>query len=105
MRYEWDDDKAESNLAKHGVAFSDVVRFDWSDVDEIDDKRFDYGETRTNVVGFLDGRLHVLLYTPRDGAKRLITLRKANPREVLRYERRRTEASAAGLRGKPGADG
>jgi uncharacterized DUF497 family protein len=105
MLYEWDDDKAAANLEKHGVSFHDVVRFDWSDVDEIDDKRFDYGETRTNVVGFLDGRLHVLLHTPRDGALRLISLRKANPREVRRYERRRTAAPAAGLRGEPGADG
>ncbi len=104
MRYEWDPDKAAANLAKHGVSFDDVLRFDWSDIDEIDDVRYDYGEIRINAVGFIDGRLHVLLYTPRDGAVRLISLRKANPREVRRYELRRQTEAPGGLRGKPGTD-
>ena len=50
MRFEWDDDKAEANYAKHGIPFELAVRvFD-------DPFRFDYGEERIITLGLIDSR-------------------------------------------------
>ena len=85
MLFDWDEGKAQSNLAKHGVAFTLVERFAWDNVIEIIDTRLDYGETRIVAYGEIDGRLHVLVYVPHETALRVISLRKANPREVRLY--------------------
>lgn len=50
-----------------------------------EDKRRNYGENRFITIGFLDGRMVVLVWTPRDGAYRIISMRKANEREKTRY--------------------
>jgi hypothetical protein len=39
------------------------------------------------VLGFIEDRLHSVVFTPRDGKPRVISLRKANKREVKRYEK------------------
>ena len=52
------------------------------------DNRFSYGEVRYQLIGRIEGRLYVLIYTPRHDAIRIISARKANPREVKRYENR-----------------
>ena len=49
------------------------------------DKRRDYGEERIITIGFLDGRMVVLVWTPRKGAHRIISMRKANEREKTLY--------------------
>ena len=86
IRYEWDNEKNSINKAKHGVSFEDAEQFDWeTSVSEIDD-RMDYGEIRINVLGLIDGRLHVLVYTPRPPNVRIIGLRRANDRERKFYD-------------------
>lgn len=50
-----------------------------------EDKRRDYGEERIITIGFLDGRMVVLVWTPRKGAHRIISMRKANEREKTLY--------------------
>jgi hypothetical protein len=78
---EWDAAKAEQNLAKHGVPFEHVARFDWGTAIEAEDTRYDYGETRIQALGMIDGRYHVLVYALRGDRIRVISLRKANRRE------------------------
>jgi hypothetical protein len=51
----------------------------------IEDRRFDYGETRFVAYAPIDGRLHVLWFTMRGSVLRAIGLRKANRRERVRY--------------------
>ena len=51
----------------------------------IADNRFDYGETRQIAFGFINNRLFVCVYADRGGDRRIISLRKANTREVRRY--------------------
>lgn len=51
------------------------------------DKRNDYGERRYCVLGSIEDRLHSVVFTPRQGKPRIISLRKANKREVKRYEK------------------
>lgn len=84
--FEWDDDKLRANLAKHGLDFGAIARFDWATATNQQDRRRDYGETRMLYVGRIDGRLHVVIVAPRDGALRIISLRKANKREIARWK-------------------
>lgn len=79
---EFDPLKDAVNRAKHGVSLSRAVDFDWSTAVIRPDPRGGYGESRFVATGLLDGRVHVLVYTPRDDRVRVIGLRKANQREV-----------------------
>lgn len=50
-----------------------------------EDDRFDYGETRLITIGFLKERMVIVVWTPRDGAAHVISMRKANDREQKAY--------------------
>lgn len=52
------------------------------------DERADYGETRYEAIGPLNGRLCVLVFTVRDETIRVISLRKASSREAKRHAAR-----------------
>ena len=58
--------------------------FDGDTITVVDD-RWDYGETRNITIGFLDGRMVLVVWTPRDDARRIISMRKANDREQQVY--------------------
>ena len=49
------------------------------------DNRFDYGEVRQVAFGRIRNRLFVCVFVDRAGERRLISLRKANKRELKRY--------------------
>ena len=83
--WDWDEPKRQANLAKHGVDFGAVAGFDWATAKIEPDLRNDYGEVRLRVTGLIGDRLHVLVYAPRGKDDRIISLRKANPREVDRW--------------------
>lgn len=87
MEFEWDPAKAALNAAKHGVPFDYAARVfgDPRLIDRID-RRKDYGEERRLVLGEVDGRLLFVSYTLRFGVVRLISARKANPRERRQYD-------------------
>ena len=87
MKFEWDERKNQSNLAKHGFDFADAFRlFDLPMVIEFDERE-GYGEDRWSGIGLLGGRVVVVVYTePDEETIRIISLRKA-----LSYERRRYE--------------
>ena len=85
---DWDDDKRQTNLARHGVDFALALLFDWSLATFEIDRRRDYGEFRIVATGPVLLRLHVLVYTLRGGDVRIISLRKANDREFDRWTSR-----------------
>ena len=60
---------------------------DWARALIWEDTRKDYGERRYCVLGCIEDRLHSVVFTPREGKPRVISLRKANKREVKRYEK------------------
>ena len=85
MRFEWDEAKRESNLAKHGVDFVDVPPlFDGVTVTVLDD-RFDYGEHRFITLGILRGIVLAVAPTETDDLIRLISVRRATRNEEERY--------------------
>jgi uncharacterized protein len=72
MQFEWDDDKNAANLAKHGVSFEAIYRFDWDVAIFEEDTRTSYGEMRQVSQSFIDGRLHILIFTMRGDIMRII---------------------------------
>jgi uncharacterized DUF497 family protein len=84
--FDWDDRKARSNLAKHGVpleyatrVFLDAARIDF------DVSRTAEREARRKVVGMIDRRLFCIVYTVRGEATRLISARRASAKEKDAY--------------------
>lgn len=92
MDFQWDQHKSDACLQKRGFDFA-YVAFAFADPDRIirQDARFSYGEDRYELIGRIDGRVYVLVYTPRQDEIRIISARKANLREVKRYENRSHE--------------
>ncbi len=86
MQYEWDENKRIANIARNKVDFVSAVDFQWDTALETVDDRFDYGEERWVVLGFIGNRLHVMVCTFRHQNIRIISLRKANKRERIYYE-------------------
>lgn len=86
MQFEWDDDKREANLAKHGVDFALALQMEWDTAMVWHDKRHDYGERRLVALGLVGGRIYSCAYTLRGHVRRIISLRKANLRERRSYE-------------------
>lgn len=80
----WDDAKNETNIEKHGIGFAAAALLFEGLTVEVPDTRHTH-ETRINAFGTINGRLFVCCYTPRCGWRHLISMRKANAREVKRY--------------------
>ena len=87
MRYEHDPKKLAENVNKHQVWFELAQGFEWGDAQIEVDSRLNYKETRFVATGLIAQRVHVLIFCFRETKIRLISLRKANPREVKRYAR------------------
>lgn len=85
MRYEFDPEKLAANVAKHGVWFAQAEGFEWETALIRVDSRRRYGETRFEATGLVGARLYVMVFTLREATVRIISLRKANSREVKRY--------------------
>lgn len=85
MEYVFDPAKDVVNRTKHGVSLALAeVLFAGPHVSMMDD-RFDYGELREIGFGHINGRLFVCVYVDRNAERRVISLRKANEREVKRH--------------------
>lgn len=82
---DFDPAKDAANQAKHGVSLSEAVGFDFETAYVRPDDRADYGELREIAIGEIEGRLYVLVFTMRGRTCRVISLRKANRREIRDY--------------------
>jgi uncharacterized DUF497 family protein len=85
VRISFDPTKNERNVRERGLSFGAAADFDFDSALVWVDDRQPYGETRYVAIGWLYGRLHVLCFTEAPGGIRVISLRKANPREVRRH--------------------
>ena len=87
MKFEWDENKNESNVEKHGLDFEDAAEVFESPMLIALDTRQDYGEDRWIGLGLVEYRVVVLVYTYRDADKvRIISMRKALQHEKYQYE-------------------
>lgn len=89
MRVTFDPAKDAANLAKYGISLNEAVGFEWGTAVVWPDTRRDYGEPRMVALGYIGLRIMALVFVDRPPDKpterRIISLRKANTREVNRY--------------------
>lgn len=85
MRFEWDEDKRQENLRKHGIDFEDSESIFWGVTYTIEDRRFQYPERRFVTLGLLEGRVVVVVHTEISDVIRVISIRKATRNEQKQY--------------------
>jgi uncharacterized protein len=89
MNVTFDPAKDAFNLAKHGFSLLDAVGFEWESAVVWPDKRREYEEARMVALGYIGLRIMALVFVDRPPERpterRIISLRKANTREVKRY--------------------
>ncbi len=91
-RFEWDEQKAASNLLKHGVSFDEAVdAFDDPNALEVLDTRAEYGEESIILTGHNGAGVLVVVYTERRLKTRIISARKASRNERNNYYRQKTQ--------------
>lgn len=73
------------NQAKHGLSLSLASELDWAEALAWVDRRRDYGEQRMAALVPRCGRLYCVVFVDREDSRRIISLRRANRREVKRY--------------------
>ncbi len=86
MLIEFDQNKNKRNIKERKLSFERAADLDWGTAHIIEDTRKDYPERRFVAAACLDERLHIICFTPVKGGIRVISFRKANPREARRYE-------------------
>ena len=85
MNYTFDPAKSAANVKKHGVFFAVAADFEWETALVDVDERHNYGEPRLIATGLIGNRVYVMVFNLRETSVRIISLRKANRREVQRY--------------------
>jgi len=86
MKIEFDPAKNAKNILERGISFELAAEFDLATAKIWADTRKDYGEERFIALGYIGERLFSLVFTVRGEVLRVISLRKANSREVKNYE-------------------
>ena len=86
MKFEWDEDKSRINRAKHGIDF-ETARDLWLDENRIEIHAPHPLEDRMIIIGKCQDKLWSVVYTMRDDAIRIISVRRARKREASLYEK------------------
>ena len=85
MKITFDPAKRLKTLADRGIDFADAAEVFKGPTLDSQDTRKDYGEPRIVSVGFLLGRMVIVVWTPRGDSRHIISMRKANEREQARF--------------------
>ena len=85
MAIEFDEAKRRITLDARGLDMARAGEVFAGATLTVADDRKDYGEDRFITIGFLDGAMVVLVWTPRNRAYRIISMRRANGRERTHY--------------------
>lgn len=88
MKITFDPAKRAMTLADRGLDFEDAAEVFRGDTLDFPDDRRDYGELRMLTVGHLRGRMVIVVWTPRESARHVISMRKANAHEKARFGKR-----------------
>jgi uncharacterized protein len=84
----FDQAKRDWTLAERGLAFEDAAKVFTGPTYQWIDDRQNYGETRVITVGWLQDRMVIVVWTEREQARHVMSMRKANDREQARYRER-----------------
>ena len=84
--FEWDENKNQQNINKHKISFEEAVEIFNGIVFTAIDERYDYGETREISIGAIQNVVIItVIHTERHGNIRIISARKATPKERRQY--------------------
>jgi uncharacterized DUF497 family protein len=85
MRITYDRAKREQTLRTRGMDFKDAKHVFAGRTLDREDDRVDYGEVRMQTVGYLNGRMVMIVWTLRGAARRIISMRKCNAKEQKKF--------------------
>lgn len=85
MEITFDPAKDAANIVKHSVPLALAAGLEWDTALVWPDLRQEYGEPRLCALALWGERLYFVAFVDRGGERRVISLRKANAREVKRY--------------------
>ncbi len=85
MKIIYDPAKRAKTLKDRGIDFEEASEVFAGAAMDFQDTRQDYGETRIITFGFLDNRMVVIVWTQRGETRHIISMRKANEREIKKY--------------------
>ena len=85
MRIEFDPTKDASNRLNHGVSLAMAAELDWDAAWVWVDERVDYNEMRMIALAPKTEILYCVAFVDRGDVRRIISLRRANRREVKHY--------------------
>lgn len=83
--FEYDDDKSQANLEKHGIDFLDAQAL-WEDPDLLEIRAKCDDERRYLIIGLIGAKHWSAVVTYRNGTIRLISVRRSRRKEVELYE-------------------
>ena len=87
MKITYDPKKNQKNIEERGLSFECIADIDFDTASFWKDARKDYGEERIFSLGKIEERVYALVFKKIDFETiRVISFRKANKREVKRYE-------------------
>jgi uncharacterized DUF497 family protein len=92
MRFSWDEAKAAANLRKHGIRFEEAARVFDDPLHLTEQERIEGGEYRWQTIGQIFGIIVIVVAHTIEGigdadeTVRIISARRATPRERKRYE-------------------
>ena len=86
MQFEWDENKNQLNQQKYGISFEEAKEIFYDTVFTSVSEKIDYGEIREISIGRIQSVLIVaVVHTNRNGKVRIISARKATPKERRKY--------------------
>jgi len=88
VRIAFDPAKRARTIEDRGLDFDDAALVFAGETYNEEDRRQDYGETRIRTVGFLAGRMVMIVWTQRGEARHVISMRKCNEKEQAYYRQR-----------------
>ena len=92
MEITFDPAKRAKTLEQRGLDFADAAEVFDGPLIEFEDRRFDYGERRIQTIGFVGGRMVMVVWTPRGDARHVFSMRKCNEREQAKFGQQIGEA-------------
>jgi len=85
VQFDFDPGKDATNLSKHGFSLAAAAELSWEAALVWLDDRTDYGEVRLVALAPIEDTLFFVAFVDRETVRRIISLRRANRREVSHY--------------------
>lgn len=85
MDFEWDEAKNEANVIKHGIGFEEAIGIFAGPILRRIDTRREYGEVRVLATDIRDDEVWTVVYSIRDGKRRITSARRASRGERRAY--------------------